>query len=162
GYGLSLEDIRAAVAAANVNQAKGNFDGPSQAYTIGADDQLLTSADYRPLVVSYRNGAPVRLSDVAEVTDDAENAKQAAWANGRPAVIMNIQRQPGANIIGVVDRIERLLPQLMTALPSAVHMEVLTDRTTTIRASVHEVRFELMLTVVLVVLVLFLFLRSLA
>jgi multidrug efflux pump len=161
-YGLGLEDLRTAVAQANVNQAKGNFDGPHQAYTIGANDQLLTSDDYRPLVVAYRNGAPVRLSDVAEVADDAENVKQAAWMNTVPAVILNIQRQPGANIIGVVDRIERLLPQLTTALPSSVQVAVLTDRTITIRASVHDVQFELMLTVVLVVMVLFLFLRSLS
>src|SRR5216117_286676 len=161
-YGLSLEDLRTAIAQANVNQAKGNFDGAQQAYTIGANDQLLSSADYRPLVVAYRDGAPVRVSDVADVTDDAENVKQAAWMNTVPAVILNIQRQPGANIIGVVDRIEKLLPQLTTALPSAVQVTVLTDRTTTIRASVSDVQFELMLTVALVVMVLFLFLRSLS
>jgi multidrug efflux pump len=161
-WNLGLEDIRTAVANANVNQAKGNFDGPDRSYTIDANDQLLSSSDYRPLVVAYRNGAPVRLDDVADVTDDAENVKQAAWMNAVPAVIMNIQRQPGANIIGVVDRIERLLPQLSTALPSAVQVSVLTDRTTTIRASVEDVQFELILTVILVVLVLFLFLRSLS
>jgi multidrug efflux pump len=159
-YDLSLEDLRAAVAQANVNQAKGNFEGKTQAYTIAANDQLLASDEYRQLIVAYRNGAPVRLSDVADVRDDAENVKQAAWMDGIPAVIMNIQRQPGANIIGVVDRIERLLPQLMTALPPSVKVTVLTDRTTTIRASVRDVEFELMLTVGLVVLVLFLFLRS--
>jgi len=159
-YDLGLEDLRAAVAQANVNQAKGNFEGTTQAYTIGANDQLLSSDDYRSLVVAYRNGAPVRLSDVADVKDDAENVKQAAWMDGDPAVIMNIQRQPGANIIGVVDRIERLLPQLATALPPSVKVTVLTDRTTTIRASVGDVEFELMLTVGLVVMVLFLFLRS--
>src|SRR5262249_19418039 len=157
-----LEDLRNAVAQANVNQAKGNFDGPDQAYTIGANDQLLTSDDYRPLVVAYRNGAPVRVSDVADVVDGAENVKQAAWMNRVPAVIVNIQRQPGANIIGVVDRIERLLPQLTSSLPPGVQVAVLTDRTTTIRASVHDVQFELMLTVALVVMVLFLFLRSVA
>jgi multidrug efflux pump len=161
-YGLGLEDVRAAIAAANVNQAKGNFEGAQQAYTIGANDQLLTSVDYRPLVVAYRNGAPVRLSDVAEVRDDAENVKQAAWMNSVPAVIVNIQRQPGANIISVVDRIEKLLPQLTSALPSSVQVSVLTDRTTTIRASVHDVEFELMLTVALVVMVIFLFLRNLS
>src|SRR5579884_3419263 len=161
-YGLGLEDVRAAVAAANVNQAKGNFDGPQQAFTIGANDQLLSSDAYRPLVVAYRNGAPVRLGDVARVEDDVENVKQAAWMNDVPAVILNIQRQPGANIIAVVDRIKRLLPQLTAALPAAVEVRALTDRTTTIRASVHDVQFELMLTVALVVLVLFLFLRSLA
>src|SRR5437867_7028330 len=161
-YGLGLEDVRSAVAQANVNQAKGNFDGAAQSYTIGANDQLLSSDDYRPLVIAYRNGAPVRVSDVADVRDDAENVKQAAWMNTVPAVILNIQRQPGANIIGVVDRIEKLLPQLTTALPSAVQVTVLTDRTTTIRASVSDVQFELMLTVALVVMVLFLFLRSLS
>ncbi|HLK12662.1 MAG TPA: multidrug efflux RND transporter permease subunit, partial [Candidatus Binatia bacterium] len=161
-YGLGLEDVRTAVAAANVNQAKGNFDGPEQAYTIGANDQLLSSDAYRPLVVAYRNGAPVRLGDVADVKDDAENVKQAAWMDDVPAVILNIQRQPGANIIAVVDRIERLLPQLTSSLPSSVEVRALTDRTTTIRASVRDVQFELMLTVALVVLVLFLFLRSLA
>ena len=160
-YGLGLEDVRTAVAQANVNQAKGNFDGPDQAYTIGANDQLLSSDAYRPLVVAYRNGAPVRISDVADVTDDAENVKQAAWMNTLPAVIVNVQRQPGANIITVVDRIERLLPQLTTALPPSVQVSVLTDRTVTIRASVRDVQFELMLTVALVVMVLFLFLRNL-
>jgi multidrug efflux pump len=159
-YGLSLEDLRSTIAQANVNQAKGNFDGPHQAYTIGANDQLLSSDDYRPLVVAYRKGAPVRVSDVAEVHDDAENVRQAAWMNTVPAVILNIQRQPGANIIRVVDRIEKLLPQLTAALPPAIHVAVLTDRTTTIRASVRDVQFELMLTVALVVMVLFLFLRS--
>jgi multidrug efflux pump len=161
-YGLSLEDVRGAVAQANVNRAKGSFDGAHQAYTIGANDQLLSSADYAPLVIAYRNGAPVRLSDVAETVDDAENVKQAAWMNTVPAVILNVQRQPGANIIAVVDRIERLLPQLTSSLPSAVHVAVLTDRTTTIRASVRDVRFSLMLTIGLVVLVIFLFLRNLA
>src|SRR2546425_7379583 len=160
-YGLGLEDVRTALAQANVNQAKGNFDGPDQAYTIGANDQLLSSDAYRPLVVAYRNGAPVRVSDVADVIDDAENVKQAAWMNAVPAVIVNIQRQPGANIITVVDRIERLLPQLPTALPPSVQVSVLTDRTVTIRASVRDVQFELMLTVALVVMVLFLFLRNL-
>jgi len=161
-YGLSLEDVRTAIAQANVNQAKGNFDGVDRAYTIGANDQLLSSDDYRPLVIAYRNGAPVRVSDIADTTDDAENVKQAAWMNTVPAVIMNIQRQPGANIIGVVDRIEKLLPQLTSSLPPGVQVTVLTDRTTTIRASVSDVKFELMLTVALVVMVLFLFLRSLA
>ena len=159
-YDLGLEDLRSAIAQANVNLAKGNFEGTTQAYTIGANDQLLSSDDYRSLVVAYRNGAPIRLSDVADVKDDAENVKQAAWMNDAPAVIMNIQRQPGANIIGVVDRIERLLPQLATALPPSVKVTVLTDRTTTIRASVHDVQFSLLLTVALVVMVLFLFLRS--
>ncbi len=161
-YGLTLEDLRGVISAANVNQAKGNFDGPRQSYNIGANDQLFSSSEYRPLVVAYRNGAPVRLSDVAEAIDDVENVKQAAWMNNTPAVIVNIQRQPGANVIAVVDRIKRLLPQLQSSLPPSVKVSVLTDRTTTIRASVRDVQFELMLAVVLVVLVMFLFLRSMA
>ncbi|HTG15405.1 MAG TPA: efflux RND transporter permease subunit, partial [Blastocatellia bacterium] len=161
-YGLSLEDLRTAIVSANVNQAKGNFDGPKQAYTIGANDQLVSSDSYRSLIVAYRNGGPVRISDVAGVIDDVENVKQAAWVNDRPAVILNIQRQPGANIISVVDRIKKLLPQLKTSLPSSVDVAVVTDRTTTIRASVDDVQFSLMLTVALVVMVIFLFLRTLS
>jgi multidrug efflux pump len=161
-YGLSLEDLRIALAQANVNQAKGNLDGPRQAFTIWANDQLLTSDAYKPIVIAYKNGAPVRIMDVANVVDGAENVKQAAWENDKPAVIVNIQRQPGANIISVVDRIQNLLPQLKASLPSSVQVSILTDRTTTIRASVKDVQFELMLTVALVVMVIFLFLRSLA
>src|SRR5580765_5128251 len=161
-YGLGLEDLRTSVAQANVNQAKGNFDGARQAYTIGANDQLMSSDDYRPLIIAYRNGAPVRLSNVATVIDDVENVKQAAWMNSTPAVILNIQRQPGANIISVVDRIQKLLPQLKASLPSSIQVSILMDRTTTIRASVEDVQFELMLTVALVVMVIFLFLRTLA
>ena len=161
-YGLTLEDLRATIVAANVNQAKGAFDGPQRASIIGANDQLLSSKDYRPLIVAYRNGAPVQLSDVAEAIDAAENVKQAAWMNETAAVIVNIQRQPGANVIEVVDRIKKLLPQLESALPSSVHVTVLTDRTTTIRASVRDVQFELMLAVALVVMVIFLFLRTLS
>jgi len=161
-YGLSLEDVRTALAAANVDQAKGVLDGPRQSFTIGANDQLITSGLYNQIVVAYRNGAPVRLSDVATATDGTENVKQAAWMNTTPAVIVNIQRQPGANIIGVADRIKRLLPQLQSSLPSAVKVQILTDRTQTIRASVQDVQFELMLTVVLVVMVIFLFLRNLS
>jgi multidrug efflux pump len=161
-YGLTLEGIRTAVAASNVNQAKGSFDGAHQSYTIGANDQLLSSSQYGPLVVSYRNGAPVRLADVATVTDSVENLRQAAWMNDKPAVIVNIQRQPGANIIDVVDRITTLLPQLGTTLPASVKMTILTDRTTTIRASVSDVELELILTVALVVLVIFVFLRTFA
>jgi multidrug efflux pump len=161
-YGLNLEDLRSAIAAANVNQAKGNFDGPHQAYQIGANDQLLSSDDYRPLIVAYRNGAPVKLTDVADVIDDVENVRQAAWMNEVPAVIMNIQRQPGANIIQVVDRIKGLLPQLTNTLPKSIQVSILTDRTNTIRASVEDVQFELMLTVALVVMVIFLFLRNFA
>jgi multidrug efflux pump len=158
--GLSLEDLRVALGQANVDQAKGNFDGPHQAFTIGANDQLLTSDGYRPLIIAYKNGAPVRVSDVATVFDGAENAKQAAWANEHPAVILNIQRQPGANIIAVVDRVKKLLPQLQASLPGAVQVQILTDRTTTIRASVNDVQFSLILTIALVVMVIFLFLRS--
>jgi multidrug efflux pump len=161
-YGLTLEDLRQAVANANVNQAKGSFDGPRQASVIGANDQLLTSRDYRPLIVAYRNGAPVVVSDVANVIDDAENARQAAWMNAGPAVILNVQRQPGANVIAVAVRIKALLPQLQASLPSAIQVAVLTDRTTTIRASVADVQYELMLSVGLVVLVVFVFLRSAA
>ena len=159
-YGMSLEDLRTALAAANVDQAKGTLDGPRQSYTIGANDQLVSSDQYRSIVVAYRNGAPVRLSDVATVTDSVENVQQAAWMNLTPAVIVNIQRQPGANIITVVDRIKKLLPQLKASLPTSVGLQILTDRTITIRASVEDVQFELMLTVVLVVLVIFLFLRN--
>jgi len=161
-YGLTLEDLHTAIASANTNQAKGGFDGPRQSSVIGANDQLLTSKEYLPLVVAYVNGAPVRLSDVANAIDSAENVKQAAWMNDVPAVIVNIQRQPGSNVIDVVDRIKRLLPQLQSTLPSAVHVSVLTDRTTTIRGSVQDVQFELMLAVALVVLVIFLFLRNLS
>jgi multidrug efflux pump len=159
-YGLNLEDVRNVIVAANVNQAKGSFDGPHQAYQIGANDQLLSSNDYQPLVIAYRNGAPVKLSDVATITDEAENINQAAWMNKVPAVIMNIQRQPSANIISVVDRIKELLPQLTATLPSSVHVQILTDRTNTIRASVKDVEFELLLTIALVVMVIFLFLRN--
>ncbi len=159
-YGLNLEDVRNVIVAANVNQAKGSFDGPHQAYQIGANDQLLSSADYARLVVAYRNGAPVKLSDVAAIADEAENLDQAAWMNDTPAVIVNIQRQPGANIISVVDHIKQLLPQLTATLPSSVHVRILTDRTNTIRASVKDVQFELLLTIALVVMVIFLFLRN--
>jgi multidrug efflux pump len=160
-YGLSLEDVRNALAAANVDQAKGTLNGPRQSFTIGANDQLLAGDQYRPIVVAYRNGSPVRLSDVATVFDGVENVMQAAWMNQDPAVIMNIQRQPGANIISVVDRIKKLLPQLQAGLPAAVNVSILTDRTQTIRASVKDVQFELMLTIALVVMVIFLFLRNL-
>ncbi|MGB8474185.1 MAG: efflux RND transporter permease subunit [Candidatus Acidiferrum sp.] len=159
-YGLSLEDLRTALSAANVDQAKGTFDGAHQAYTIGANDQLISSESYRPIIVAYRNGAPVRLSDVAKVFDGTENVMQAAWANRNPAVILNIQRQPGANIISVVDHVKALLPQLSASLPASVKIQILTDRTTTIRASVQDVQFTLMLTIALVVMVIFLFLRN--
>jgi multidrug efflux pump len=161
-HGLTLEDVRTVVSLSNVNQAKGTFDGPQQAYTIGANDQLLSSDQYRRLIVGYRNGAPLQLSDVATVVDDTENVRQAAWVNDAPAVVVNIQRQPGANIIAVVDRIKALLPQLKASLPASVQMAILTDRTTTIRASVKDVEFELMLVIGLVVMVIFVFLRTLA
>jgi multidrug efflux pump len=187
GYGLSLEDIRTALGTANVDQAKGAINGPRQAYTIGANDQLLSSADYNNVIIAYRNGAAVRLSDVANSVDSAENLYQAAWmgkaavpehkekdASGNqvdvpakdallsPAVIINIQRQPGANIISVVDSVQKLLPKLQQSLPAGVDLQVLTDRTGTIRASVADVQFELLLTIALVVMVIFLFLRSFA
>ncbi len=161
-YGLSLEDLRMALAQTNVDQAKGVLDGSRQSYTIGANDQLVSSDEYRPIIIAYHNGAPVRLSDVATVIDDVENSKQAAWMNQTPAVIVNIQRQPGANIISVADRIKTLLPQIQASLPAAVKVAILTDRTQTIRASVRDVQFELMLTVALVVMVIFLFLRNLS
>ena len=159
---INLEDIRTAVSLANVNQAKGSFDGPRLAHTIGANDQILTSADYKPLIIKMNGTSTVRLSDVADVIDGAENDRQAAWMNLQPAVIVNIQRQPGANIIEVVNRVKTLLPQLKESLPAAVHVDILTDRTTTIRASVADVQFELMLTIGLVVMVIFLFLRNFA
>jgi multidrug efflux pump len=161
-YGLNLEDLRTAIIAANVNQAKGNFDGAHQAYQIGANDQLLSSADYAPLIIAYKNGAPVKLTNVAAILDDTENSRQAAWMNRTPSVILNIQRQPGANIISVVDRIKKLLPQLTSSLPASISVSILTDRTTTIRASVSDVQFELRLTVALVVMVMFVFLRNFA
>jgi multidrug efflux pump len=161
-YGLNLEDLRTALVAANVNEAKGNFDGPHQSYQIGANDQLLSSGDYSKLVIAYKNGAPVKLTDVAAVIDDIENVRQAAWMNQTPAVILNIQRQPGANIISVVNQIQSLLPQLTSTLPASVHVVTLSDMTTTIRASVKDVEFSLMLTIALVVMVIFLFLRSVA
>ena len=160
-YGLSLEDLRTVVGQANVDQAKGILDGPRQSYTINANDQLFGSADYADVIVTYKNGSPVRLSDVATVIDGAENAHQAAWMNKTPAVIVNIQRQPGANIISVSDRIKKLLPRLQSSLPSSVKLTILTDRTQTIRASVDDVQFELLLTIGLVVMVIFLFLRNL-
>ena len=176
GYGLSLEDIRTALGTANVDQAKGSLSGARQSFTIGANDQLLTSVDYAKVIIAYRNGSPVRLSDVADSIDSAENLYQAAWvgyaskpavgghsateATQNPAVILNIQRQPGANIIGVVNQVQKILPQLRQSLPASVSLEVLTDRTNTIRASVKDVEFELVLTIGLVVMVIFLFLRS--
>lgn len=157
---LSMEDVRVALAQANVNQAKGSFDGARQAVIIGANDQLFTKEQYQDLIIAYRNNAPVKLSEVAVVLDDVENARQAAWVNMTPAVLVNIQRQPGANIISVVDNVKELLPQLEDSLPAAVNVEVLTDRTMAIRASVKDVQHELLLTVFLVVAVIFIFLRN--
>ena len=160
-YGLNLEDLRTALLATSVNAAKGNFDGPHQDYQINANDQLVTSDDYRKVVVAYRNGAPIMLKDVAQVVDGVENNKQAAWMHETPAVIVNIQRQPGANTISVVKAIKAILPQLEVNLPASIQVTPLTDLTTAINASVSDVEFELMLTVALVVMVIFLFLRNL-
>jgi multidrug efflux pump len=158
--GLTLDDLRTALIAANVNQAKGSFDGPKQSIIIGANDQLFTAEQFRELIVAYRNNAPVKLSEVANVIDDVENIRQAAWRDTTPSVLLNIQRQPGANIIEVVDRIQSMMPQLREALPADLQVDVLTDRTTTIRASVESVQHELLLTIGLVVLVIYSFLHS--
>ncbi|MGA2893327.1 MAG: MdtB/MuxB family multidrug efflux RND transporter permease subunit [Xanthobacteraceae bacterium] len=160
-YGLNLDDIRTTIGNLNVNTPKGNFDGPTQALTINANDQVTSADQYRSLIVAYRNGAPVRLTDVATIVSGPENTKLGAWANTTPAIILNVQRQPGANIIQVVNRIQTLLPQITASLPAAVNVAVLSDRTVTIRASVADVEFELGLAVVLVVLVIFVFLRTL-
>src|SRR3569833_911481 len=159
--GLGLDTLRSAITAANANSAKGNFDGPTRAYSINANDQLLTADDYKNLIVAYRNGAPVRLSDVARVIDSAENIRLGAWSGLKPAIILNVQRQPGANVIATVDAIKRQLPELQAGLPAALHVEALSDRTTGIRSSVEHVEIELLLAVVLVVLVSFAFLHSL-
>jgi len=160
-YGIDLEAVRSALVAASVNQAKGNFDGPRQDYQIDANDQLVTSSDYNDVVIAYRNNAPVFLRDVAKVVNGVENTKQAAWMNLTPAVILNVQRQPGANTISVVRSIQLLMPQLQANLPSGIDITTLTDLTTDIKASVADVEFELMLTVALVVMVIFVFLRNL-
>jgi multidrug efflux pump len=160
-YGLNIDDIRTTLGNLNVNTPKGNFDGPTQALTINANDQVTSADQYRSLIVAYRNGAPVRLSDVATIVSGPENTKLGAWADTTPAIIINVQRQPGANIIQVVDRIQSLLPQILSTLPTAMNVKIISDRTVTIRASVADVEFELALAVVLVVLVIFLFLRTL-
>ena len=160
-YGLSLEDVRSTISAANVNQPKGMFNGALRSAIIDSNDQLRSAEDYRKLVVTYRNGAPVQLSDVATIIDDVENKRLAAWANEKSAIILNIQRQPGANVIEVVDNIKNLLPKLQAALPLNIEVLPLTDRTVTIRASVRDVQFELLLSVALVIMVIFLFLRNL-
>ncbi|MES2116331.1 MAG: efflux RND transporter permease subunit, partial [Pseudomonadota bacterium] len=159
-YGLGLDTLRSAITSANANSAKGSFDGPTRSFTINANDQLLAADDYRKLIVAYRNGAPVRLDDVAQVVDSAENVKLGAWSGLRPAIILNVQRQPGANVIATVDAIKSRLPELTAGLPGALRVDVLSDRTTGIRASVEHVETELMLAVVLVVLVIFGFLHS--
>jgi multidrug efflux pump len=159
-YGINLEDVRTALTQTSVNAAKGNFDGPRQDYQIDANDQLVTSQDYRNVVVAYRNGAPVMLTDVARIVDGIENNNQAAWMNLTPAVIVNVQRQSGANTISVVKSIKRLLPQLQVNLPKGIQLTTLTDLTTGIKASISDVEFELLLALALVVLVIFLFLRS--
>ena len=159
-YGLSLATLRSALNSANVNAAKGNFDGAQQAWTINSNDQLRSGKEYEPIIIAYRNGAPIRVSDVATVVDAPENKRQAAWVNATPAIVVNIQRQPGSSIINVVNSIRELLPQIEASMPPGVKIEPITDRTTTIRASVEDVEFELMLTIGLVVLVIFLFLRS--
>ena len=159
--GLSLEDVRTAVAQASIDAPKGGFDGAHQAYAINANDQLFSAEEYRGIIIAYRNGAPIRLSEVGRVVDSVENTRLAGWYGNQPAVILDIQRQPGANIIETVDRIKKILPQLLTSVPPSVHVTTLTDRTATIRASVTDVQFTLLLTIMLVVLVIFLFLRKL-
>ena len=159
-YGVNLDDLRTTISNLNVNTPKGNFDGPSQSFSINANDQIRDPKDYLTSVVAYRNNAPVLLSDVATVEIGPENNRLSAWMNETPALIVNVQRQPGANVIAVVDSINKLLPSLTTSLPQAVTITPLTDRTTTIRASVDDVEFELSLAVGLVVLVIFLFLRN--
>lgn len=159
--GITLENVRSAVANANVNQAKGSFDGPLQASTVDGNDQLKSAAEFENIIIAYRDGTPVRLKDIATVIDGAENARLAAWANDKPAVILTVQRQPGANVIAVADRIKELLPQLQASLPAAIDVEILSDRTVTIRASVADVEHELVMSVALVVLVVFVFLRNL-
>ena len=159
-HGLSLDDVRIAIGNANVNSAKGGFDGPTQASTIDANDQIKSAEGYLDLIITYSNGAPIRLADVAQVISAPENIRLGAWSNDQPAIILNIQRQPGANVIEVVDRIKNLMPQLATSLPQSVDIKILTDRTTTIRSSVHDVQLELIFSILLVILVIYLFLRN--
>ncbi|GKS88601.1 MULTISPECIES: efflux RND transporter permease subunit [unclassified Acidovorax] len=160
-YGIGLDTLRTAITSANANSAKGSFDGPQRSYSINANDQLVTVADYKNLIVTWKNGAPVRMTDVARVVDSAENNRLGAWANETPAIILNVQRQPGANVIATVDNIKKQLPELQAGLPASLKVEVLSDRTTGIRASVHHVEMELVLAVLMVVLVIFFFLHSL-
>ena len=158
--GLGLEDVRTALMQNNINAPKGSFDGPRQSYAIGANDQILSAEEYKPIVVAYRHGSPVRLGDIGNVIDNVENVRLAGWVGGQPSVILDIQRQPGANIIETADRVKALLPRLRASIPPSVQINVLTDRTQTIRASVHDVQFTMMLTIGLVVLVIFIFLRK--
>ena len=160
GAGLTLEDVRAALAGANVNQPKGNLDGPRQDYTLATNDQIEKASEYRAIVIAYKNGAPIRVNDIAEVADGVENAQLAGWAGAERAVIVNVQRQPGANILQVTDRVKALLPQLRGNMPQSIDVDILSDRTETVRASVKDVEFTLALTVFLVVLVIYVFLRS--
>ena len=161
-YGLNIDDLRTTISNANVNSPKGTLDGPARSWTLNANDQIDSADSYKSIIVAYKNGSPVRLSDVADVKQGAENTYLAGWVNNSPGIILNVQRQPGANVIQVVDRVKQLLPELSSSLPSAAEVSILTDRTNTIRASVHDVEFELTLAVILVVLVIFLFLRSVA
>jgi multidrug efflux pump len=161
-YGLNIDDLRTTIANANSNAPKGSFDGPSRSYTINANDQIKTADEYKNIIVAYRNGAPVHLSDVASVEQSAENVNLSSWMNTTPAILLNVQRQPGANVISVADSVKELLPEIKASLPGSIEVDVLTDRTNTIRASVADVQFELELAVVLVVLVIFLFLRNLS
>ncbi len=160
-YGLNLDDLRTTISVANQNGPKGTFDGPTRAYTIDTNDQLRSATEYAEIIVAYKNGSPVRLKDVATLIEAPENTKLGAWMNKTPALIINVQRQPGANVVQVVDQIKANLPALKATLPAGVDVKVLTDRTTTIRASINDVRFEMILAVFLVVLVIFLFLRDL-
>jgi multidrug efflux pump len=159
-YGLNIDDLRTTISVANQNGPKGTLDGPARAYTINTNDQLKSAEEYSNIVIAYRNNSPVRLKDVAQLLESAENTRLGGWMNNTPALIVNVQRQPGANVVDVVNRIKALLPELKAALPAGVDVAVLTDRTTTIRASIHDVEFEMALAVALVVLVIFLFLRN--
>ncbi len=152
--------MRTAITSANVNSAKGSLDGPARAVTLSANDQMQSAEDYRRLIIAYQNGAPIRLGDVASVEQGAENSWLGAWANQQRAIVMNVQRQPGANIIDTADSIRQMLPQLTESLPKSVKVQVLSDRTTNIRASVRDTQFELMLAIALVVMIIYLFLRN--
>ncbi len=158
--GLSLDQVRTAISNANANAAKGSFDGPTRSYSINANDQLLTVNDYKDLIIAYKDGGPVHLRDVADIVESAENVKLGAWENTRPAIVLNVQRQPGANVIATVDAIKARLPDLQASLPASIKMDLLTDRTLGIRASVRDVELELLVAIALVVLVIFLFLHS--